>query len=224
MKIFLGFALLTFAIGQSPTTPQDPHGLEMARLEVKDKVLMIGGTADASDLPDTVTNPNPNAGRPTNRSESENDRLERQTNQRIQNMHAVENAKLESPRDPKRIPLYESRAEVKNNSGKTIVGFIFAYRASKTLQFTADQEILCKVTIKPDEIKKITALSYAPDGKVVDASSAPNGRPAKPTLDDVIINRVEFADGKTWQRHNWNPMRMLSPAYQAIAKGKCGEI
>src|SRR6266436_2342108 len=147
MKIFLGFALLTFAIGQSPTTPQDPHGLEMARLEVKDKILMIGGTLDA-DLPDSVTRPNTNAGRPTNRAESENERIERQTNQRIQNMHAIENAKLESPRNPKMVPIYESRADVKNNSGKIIVGFIFAYRASRTLQFTTDQEILCKVTIK----------------------------------------------------------------------------
>jgi hypothetical protein len=224
MKIFLGFALLTFAIGQSPTNPQDPHGLEMARLEVKDKILMIGGTPDGPDLPDSVTRPDPNAGRPTNRVESENARIERQTNQRIQNMHAIENAKLESPRDPKMVPIYESRAEVKNNSGKIIVGFIFAYRASKTLQFTIDQEILCKVTIKPDEIKKITALSYAPDGKVVDVATAPSGKPSKPTLDDVIINRIEFADGTTWQRRDWNPMRMLSPAFKAIAKGRCGEI
>src|SRR2546429_6995918 len=109
MKIFLGFALLTFAIGQSPTIPQHPHGLEMARLEVKDKVLMIGGTPDESELPDSVTRPNPNAGRPTNRAESETERIERQTNQRIQNIHAIENAKLESPRDPKVVPLYESR-------------------------------------------------------------------------------------------------------------------
>ena len=224
MKIFLGFALLTFAIGQSPTTRQDAHGLEMARLEVKDKVLMIGGTPDESELPDSVTRPNPNAGRPTNRAESENERLERQTNQRMQNMHAIENAKLESPRDPKMVSVYESHAVVKNSSGKIIVGFIFAYRASRTLQFTIDQEILCKVTIKPDEIKKITALSYAPDDKVVDVAAAPNGKPSKPTLDDVIINRVEFADGTTWQRRDWNPMRMLSPAYKAIAKGKCGEI
>ena len=224
MKIFLGFALLTFAIGQSPTTRQDAHGLEMARLEVKDKVLMIGGTPDESELPDSVTRPNPNAGRPTNRAESENERLERQTNQRMQNMHAIENAKLESPRDPKMVSVYESHAVVKNSSGKIIVGFIFAYRASRTLQFTIDQEILCKVTIKPDEIKKITALSYAPDDKVVDVAAAPNGKPSKPTLDDVIINRVKFADGTTWQRRDWNPMRMLSPAYKAIAKGKCGEI
>jgi len=224
MKTFLGFALLTFLIGQSPTTPPDAHGLEMARLEVKAKVLMIGGTPDGRDLPDSVTRPDPNAGRPTNRAESETARIERQTNQRIQNMHAIENAKLESPRDPKRVPIYESRADVKNNSGKIIVGFIFAYRASRTLQFNTDQEILCKVTIKADEIKKITALSYAPDGKVVDVAAAPNGRPSTPTLDDVIINRVEFADGTTWQRHDWNPMRMLSPAYKAIAKGKCGEI
>ncbi|HXI26169.1 MAG TPA: hypothetical protein VNG71_20115 [Pyrinomonadaceae bacterium] len=224
MKIFLGFALLTFAIGQSPTTSQDSHGLEMARLEVKDKILMIGGTPDGPDLPDAVTRPDPNLGRPTNRAESENARIERQTNQRIQNMHAIENAKLESPREPKMIPLYESRVEVKNSSGKIIVGFVFAYRASKTTQFTADQEILCKVTIKPDEIKKVTALSYAPYVKVVDASSTNNGRPSKPTLDDVIINRVEFADGTTWQRRNWNPMRMLSPAFKAIAKGRCGEI
>ncbi len=224
MKIFLGFALLTFAIGQSPNTPQDPRGLEMAHLEVKDRVLVIGGTPDGPDLPDSVTRPDPNAGRPTNRVESENARIERQTNQRIQNMHAIENAKLESPRDPKRIPIYESRAEVKNTSAKTIISFIFAYQASKTLLFTTDQEILCKVSIKPDEIKKIIALSYAPDGKVLDVSSAPNGKPPKPTLDDVIINRIEFADGTTWQRHNWNPMRMLGPAYKAIAKGKCGEI
>lgn len=222
MKLILGLALFTLTIGQTPALQQDSHGLEIARLEVKDKILVVGGTADGLDLPENVTRPNPNAGRPTNRAEGENERIERQTNQRIQNMHAIENAKLDTPRDPKKVPLYESRADVKNNSGKIITAFVFAYRASKTTQFTADQEILCKVTLKADEIRKITAVSYAPN--VVDASAEKNGRAAKPTLEDVIIDRVEFADGTTWQRRDWNSLRLAGPAVKAISKGKCGEI
>src|SRR5690242_16752488 len=108
MKTILAFAFLSVGLAQLPDNPQPPHGLEIARVEVKDKVLMIGGTPDGPELPDSVTRPDPNAGRPRNRAESENERIERQTNQRIQNMHAIENAKLETPRDPKTVPIYES--------------------------------------------------------------------------------------------------------------------
>lgn len=220
-----GFVLLTLAIASAAIAQSKPRSsLEINRLDVKDKVLVLGEVGGSPDIPESITRPNFNAGRPTYRVETEYERLERQTNLRVQNMHAIENAKLEAARDPKVIPLYESRAEVKNNSETPIVEFIFAYRASKVLQFTSDQEILCKVNLKPEEMKKITALSYAPAPKVVDISSELKGKPPKPTLDDVIINRVEFADGTTWQRRDWNPMRLAGPAVKAISKGKCGEI
>jgi len=41
MKIFFGFALLTVAIGQSPTTPQDPHGSIRFKYAAEDMILYV---------------------------------------------------------------------------------------------------------------------------------------------------------------------------------------
>ena len=135
MKTLLILALLSLPLTQKPT-PQTPLGLEVVSLRVKEKVVnpQVDLLAE-SELPDNVTRPNPNIGRPTNRTESENDRLERQTNLRVQNMHAIEAAKKESGGErPSKVKLYEAEADIKNGSAKAITRFVWAYRASLALQ------------------------------------------------------------------------------------------
>ena len=222
MKVILGLGLLSLSMVQSPTSAQRPSALEFTNLEVKERVL-IPDNSNGPDIPNTVTNPNPNAGRP-NRPESETERIERTTNQRIQNMHAIENAKLEAAKNNKPLSVYESKAEIKNSSQKNITLFEWAYRASPALQFTQDEQFLCRVVLKPGEVKKISALSQAPDHSVVNVSAGAASKPARPTVGDIIVNRIEFADGTTWQRPEWDSIILATRAAQTMPKGKCGPL
>ncbi len=223
MKELFGFGLLSLILIQSPVSTQGPSALQFTTIEVKERVLMPENQ-NGPDIPSSVTSPNPNAGRPINRTESETDRIERQTNQRIQNLHAIENAKLEAAKNNKPISVYESKVEIKNNSEKNITLFAWAYRASPALQFSEDQQFLCRAVLKPGETKKIIAVSQAPDHMVVNVSGGSTSKPTKPTVDDVIINRIEFADGTTWQRPEWDSIILATHAAQAVGKGKCGAL
>lgn len=226
MKTFLIVALLSLPLTQTPTPPT-PLGLEVVSLNVKEKVVnpQVDLLAE-SDLPDNVTRPNPNIGKPTNRAESESDRLERQTNLRVQNMHAIEAAKKEGGGDrPSKVKLYEGEADIKNGSAKAITRFVWAYRASPELQLNNDQEFLCDTRLEPGQIKRVKVISEYPNQKVVKLS--PAGAPAlpvKPTVKDVIINEIEFADGTKWERPNWNPLILATIGARNVSKGKCGPL
>ncbi|HMJ25283.1 MAG TPA: hypothetical protein VK475_05620 [Pyrinomonadaceae bacterium] len=226
MKILLVLALLSLPLTQTPA-PQAQLGLEVVSLNVKEKVVnpQVDLLAE-SQLPDSVTRPNPNSGRPTNRTESETDRLERQTNLRVQNMHAIEAAKKEAGAErPSSVKLYESEAEIKNGSAKPIARFVWAYRASPELQLTNDQEFLCDTKLAAGETKRVKVISVYPNQKVVKVSAAgAPALPAKPTVKDVIINEIEFADGTKWERPNWNPLILATIGARNVSKGKCGPL
>src|SRR6476620_5035635 len=164
MKTLLMLALLSLPLTQTPA-PQGTLGLEVVSLNVKEKVVnpQVDLLAE-SDLPDNVTRPNPNAGRPTNRAESESERLERQTNLRIQNMHALEAAQKEGGGERlSKVKLYEAEADIKNGSAKAITRFVWAYRASPALQLTNDQEFLCDTKLAPGETKRVKVISEFPN-------------------------------------------------------------
>jgi hypothetical protein len=226
MKTLLILALLSLPLTQTPT-PQGPLGLEVVSLNVKEKIVnpQVDLLAE-SELPDNVTRPNPNIGKPTNRTESESDRLERQTNLRVQNMHAIEAAKKDGAGGRiSRVKLYEAQADIKNGSAKAITRFVWAYRASPALQLNNDQEFLCDTKLAPGETKRVKVISEYPNQKVVQVSAA--GTPAipvKPTVKDVIINEIEFADGTRWERPNWNPLILATIGARNVSKGKCGPL
>ncbi len=227
MKILLILALLTLPLTQTPP-PQTRLDLEVVSLIVKEKVVnpQVDLLAE-SDLPDNVTRPNPNIGKPTNRAESESERLERQTNLRVQNMHAIEAAakKDGGSERPAKVKLYEAEADIKNGSAKAITRFVWAYRASPALQLTNDQEFLCDTKLAPGETKRVKVISEYPNQKVVrvSASGIP-AVPVKPTVQDVIINQIEFADGTKWERTNWNSLILATIGARNVSKGKCGPL
>ena len=226
MKALLILVLVSLPLTQTPT-PQSQLGLEVLSLNVKEKVVnpQVDLLAE-SDLPSSVTRPNPNTGRPTNRNESETDRIERQTNLRVQNMHAIANAKKEAEAGRvSSVKLYESEAEIKNGSSKPIARFVWAFQASESLQFTNDLEFLCDTKLAVGETKRVKVVSLYPNQKVVKvaASGAP-AIPVKPTLKDIIINQIEFADGTKWERPGWNPLVMATIGARNVSKGKCGPL
>ena len=222
MKTVLTLTLLSLLLSQTPAHPQNQSGLEMLALNVKAQVLTSEIDPLANEPPDSVTHPNPNQGRPTNRTETETERIERQTNLRIQNMHALENAKREPAQRPSIIKVYESESDMRNSSAKTIVGFAWAYQASPALQYSEDQEFVCAVRLSAGEKKRIKVISFYPNQKIVKVDgSGPAPEPVKPSLKDVVINQVQFSDGTTWTRPNWNPIILLRVGAASLGKGKC---
>lgn len=223
MKTLLILALLSLIPTQTSGNPQNPSSLEVLSLNVKTQVFSAQSDINSQDLPDSVTRPNPNAGRPTNRIEGENERIERQTNLRIQNMHALESMKRgPTPPQPSILKVYESEAEMRNDSAKTITGFVWGYQASPALQYTEDQEFLCAVKVAAGETKRVKVISFYPNQKIVNVSgSGAVSNPVKPTLKDVMINQVQFSDGTDWKRPNWNPLVLSRLGATNVGKGKC---
>ena len=222
MKALLIFGVFLLALTKMPGNPQKQTGLEVLSLRVKTQVLLPPSDPLSEEPPDSVTRPNPNANRPS-RTETETERIERQTNQRIQNMHVLENMK-HGGNSPRRSTLwvYESEAEIRNSSSSTITGFVWGYRASPALQYTEDQEFLCAVKVTAGETKQVKVISAYPNQKIVSVSeSGTVPTPAKPTLKDVIINQVQFADGTTWKRPNWDPVVLSRQGATNVGKGKC---
>jgi hypothetical protein len=214
--------LLSLVLTQTPGNPQNQSGLEVLALKVKAQVLSSQLDRDSGEPPDSVTRPNPNANRPTDRTETENARLERQMNQRMQNMHTLENLKREPSQRPTTIKIYESEAEIRNSSSKTIMGFVWGYPASPALQYIEDQEFVCAVTVKAGERKRVKVISTYPNQKIVSVSgTGAVSNPVKPTLKDVVINQVEFADGTNWKRPNWDPLVLARLGAAKVDKGKC---
>ena len=222
MKALLIIGLSLLALAQMPSNPRDQPGLEVLSLKVKTQVLSPPSNRVSEEPPDSVTRPNPNVNRP-NRTETETERIERQTNQRIQNMHVLENMKHEgnSPR-PSTLWVYESEAEIRNSSPSTITGFVWAYRASPALQYTEDQEFLCVVKVMAGENKKVKVISVYPNQKVVKVpGSGIVSNPEKPALKDVLINQIQFSDGTTWRRPNWDPAVLTRLGTTKLGSGKC---
>ena len=222
MNALLIIGLLLLVLAQMPRNAQEQPGLEVLSLRVKTQVLSPPSDRLSEEPPDSVTRPNPNVNRP-NRNETETERIERQTNQRVQNMHVLENMKHEgnSPR-PSTLWVYESEAEIRNNSPSAITGFVWAYRASPALQYTEDQEFLCIVKVTAGENKRVKVMSVYPNQKVVNVpASGEVSNPVKPTLKDVLINEVRFSDGTTWRRPNWDPAVLTRLGATKLGSGKC---
>ena len=109
---------------------------------------------------------------------------------------------------------------------KTIDGFAYHVKLHNTGQQTVDVvfweyqfidaanpanvtrcQFLCGVKIKPDKDKELQAFETSGPGEAAS--------PATSLQEKVVINRVEFADGKSWMRKDWNANE-IKAAYQRV--------
>jgi hypothetical protein len=223
MKILLTITLASFAVAQALGIPQDHSGMEVLSLEVKEKLKRFDEDRPSmvSQKP-PVIKPDPAANRGYDPNQREFQRIEKDTADRQTDLRSIDNVKREDPYRPLTVPYYDSAASIRNNNSKSVTRFVWAYKASPALQYTQDEEFLCQVRLKPGEMKSIRVWARKPRQKVV-AVSATNANPAaqKPSLQDVIINQVQFADGTIWQRPNWNPLVLTRQGARKLGRGKC---
>ena len=89
----------------------------------------------------------------------------------------------------------------------------FVDKANPTI--VTRRQFLCGVNIKPDKDKELQASSLSGPTDAVNAASL--GTTSNPLQEKIIINRVEFADGKSWMRKDWNAGEIKTSYQKAMA-------
>lgn len=95
--------------------------------------------------------------------------------------------------------------KLKNLDEKTIKSFIWEYQPVKESapQNASSRRFLCVEKIKAGDSKTLRIISHLPPSNVVDASVS-SSEAKKDFAVDVVINRVEYADGTVWKRVDWD--------------------
>ena len=224
MKALIALTLLAFALPQTPTNVKDTSRLEVTQFSYKRK--MIERERLVSEV---VSYQPPVLDKSTiklpDRSPDNNNPLlttQKDTSQRKADLESLGTraAATTGVPAPKEL-VFVFEAQMRNNSSKPITRFAWAYRWSANSQDFPDQEYLCSVAIKAGETKPVKLISPIPRPRVVYASGTP---PAlyQPALQNMIVNKVEFADGTTWQRADWNGMILLTRVgARKLKSGKC---
>jgi hypothetical protein len=112
--------------------------------------------------------------------------------------------------------VYQARI---HNAGKQVVEVIFWEYQMIDAANPADvtrRQFLCGINLKPDKDKELLATSSAGPTHTVNAESLAN-KTGSPFQEKVIINRVEFADGKSWTRKDWNASEIKAGYQRAMA-------
>lgn len=99
---------------------------------------------------------------------------------------------------------YSYRANVKNNTDKTVKIIFWEYRFTELAnpQNVVRRQFICSVNMKPDDKKELSLFSVLGPSEVI--SSENLAKAGEKLFDEkVIINRFEFSDGTLRQRGNW---------------------
>lgn len=114
---------------------------------------------------------------------------------------------VQESRTPQTKPVdgFAFRVKVQNQSTKGIEIIFWEYQFIDTSNPTAvtRRQFLCGVNIKPDKGKELQAFALSGPSEVVSVGSLAN-KSGNPFQENVLINRVEYADGSIWQRKGWN--------------------
>ncbi len=117
---------------------------------------------------------------------------------------ALEKAVQES-RAPKPVDGFAYRAKVHNASTKPIdiIFWEYQFKESAAAAPLVRRQFLCGVAIKPEKDKELQAFSLSGPQDVISVNVMAK-KPGSAGMEQVVINRVEFADGSIWQRKDWN--------------------
>ncbi|HVF22285.1 MAG TPA: hypothetical protein VM941_04385 [Pyrinomonadaceae bacterium] len=106
---------------------------------------------------------------------------------------------------PKATHGYTYRIKVQN-PGKNVVEIVFweyQFHDPADPSLVARRQFLCGVNIAGEKSKELEGFSLSGPSDVVNVSTLAN-RSENPFKEQVLINRVEYADGSIWQRKGWS--------------------
>jgi len=113
---------------------------------------------------------------------------------------------------PKSIDAFTYQAKIHNGSrqGVEVVFWEYQFIEPGKPENVTRRQFLCGVKIKPDKDKELQAVSVSGPPNLVIPS-------ANPFQENVVINRVEFSDGKSWMRKDWNASEIKAAYERAMA-------
>ena len=97
------------------------------------------------------------------------------------------------------------QTKVQNNSAKpvAVVFWEYQFREKGNPAILSRRQFVCLAKVKPAKTRDFEIFTLAAPSSVVNVKTL--SKKSEPTFDEaVIINRVEFEDGSTWQRKDWN--------------------
>ena len=116
---------------------------------------------------------------------------------RSRDMLDLEQSVMRESVDSKPTDVFRYRVGVKNTGMKIVKFVILDYQVSYTDDFAeaSHRQFRCTAKIKPNESEHLEGFSLLPPIRLVSAA-----RDAKPPNQRVVINRIDYADGSSWQR------------------------
>ena len=112
---------------------------------------------------------------------------------------------MQESRAPKPVEGYAYRAKVHNASTKPIEIIFWEYQFKESAAGAPllRRQSLCGVAIKPEKDRELQACSLSGPQDVVSVNILAQ-KSGNSGTEQVVINRVEFADGSIWQRKDWS--------------------
>lgn len=222
MKTLLLLPLLLVFIspGQNPTAPEEASAVTVLGFKCS-KTRVTVKTPD----PSVAVTPAP-AMIAANRNFPRNARVNDPAGVRDPNQDTLDGrgAALEKmvqeSRTPEAKPVdnYSYLVKVQNASKQIIEILFWEYQfidPANPANVTRRQ-FLCGVNIKPAKEKELQAFSLSGPSDVVTVGNLTNAS-GNMFQEKVVINRVEYADGSTWQRKGWNAAEIKLTYQRAIA-------
>ena len=110
---------------------------------------------------------------------------------------------------------YQTKIRNLSKEAVEIVFWEYQFADQASPENVTRRQFICGVKIKPDKEKEIQAFSLS--GPTDSINAATPATLATPLQEKVVINRVEFADGKSWTRKDWNANEIKTAYQRAMA-------
>jgi hypothetical protein len=111
---------------------------------------------------------------------------------------------------------YRLRIEVENTGTNVVRSLVWEFKHTAGLDDYDPKQYLCALRVKPKERKTLDLLTtYAPV-KVISVDA----RATALKEGEVIINKIEYADGSVWKRRGWY-YKLPDDSSQKLSEGKC---
>jgi len=133
---------------------------------------------------------------------------------RSRDMLDLERSVMGEAYNQKPIDLFRYRVSLKNTGVRIVKAVIWDYQASDTDEFndSTHRQFRCTAKIKPNQNQRFEGFSVLPPTRVITASGT------KSFSERVILNRIEYADGTSWQRPEWHEPEVTS---NHSSRGNC---
>lgn len=127
---------------------------------------------------------------------------------------------VQEARSPRMKPVdgFSYRIKVQNNATNAIEVLFWEYQFSdgSNQPNVTRHQFICGVSIRPGKDKELEGFSMTSPGGVINVDALTRKSP-NPLQENVVINRVEYADGSMWQRSDWS-LKEVKPTYERALK------